>query len=273
MANAAKTPSKAPVPPAAKPPKKPKTPRAAAAKPAPNPRRSYAANRKRRRARKNPSPRPRSSGSLVGNPPVASDFVQVLTAAGAYALVRVAQRITYSVVQSRWPTWGKWAHAASGAIAAGAAWLFAHKIESLAKYHDGIIVGSGIAAIQGVVVAVAPMRYSWLLTDPRPEDVDSSAAEAAAAPATTVTSSSPTLAATSGDEFSYLEDQMDQVERSGTKRVRMVTPPKPSKTPVAAAMKMAAHGDDDAELDPDLMAELADGEDVDDLFTGSFAPN
>ena len=229
---------------------------------------SFAQSERRRRARARArSGKPRSNpAAMVANPPMAADLMQVLLPGfGAYAATRVIARVVFSLVQKRFPKLGKHAHALAGAAAFGGTWFFAHKIKRLAKYHDGIVMGSGVAALHGIASCYLPTKYAWLLADCRPEDVKSPiktvALPAASSPAPT----------SGGDEYSYLESQLDAMEGSGSNRPRTVAAPKPSARPVANALKMATgDGDDGLDLDPDLADALEPGEDVDDLYSGAF---
>jgi len=224
------------------------------------PKRGLAANRRRRRARAIAAPAPRKA--LRANPPASSDLTHVLLPGFlAYAGTRVLQRIVYSLVQKRWPKWGKHAHAATGLATATAAWFGAHRVSRIAPYHDGVLAGTSIAALHGAAAAWLPAKYNWLLADCKPSDV-SAPSTGTPAPVLETTSS-----ASAGDEYSYLEDMLEETPRTA----RSGPPPKASRTPVANAMKVAAaNGSDDVDLDPDLMSELGDDEDVDDLYTGPF---
>jgi hypothetical protein len=81
-----------------------------------------------------------------------------------------------------------------------------------------------------------------------------------------------TPAPIAGDEYSYLEDQLDQIEQSGTKRARTVRGPRQQRNPVAAAMNTAGQGQEGVSLDPDLFAELG-GDPIDSLYSGAFSTN
>ena len=252
----------------AKPKKKPAAP---AAKPAKKP--SIAQRRKKRRTtitkvtketrevRQNPA----------ANPPLADDFTGVIVPGfGAFAGTRVLQRMVYQMVQKRWPKLGKHAHALSGAIAFGGVWLAAHRIRALAKYHDGIVVGSGLAALYGIAQCYLPQKYRWLIADCKPADVK--ALPGAGGNGKTLPSApSP---GEGGDEFSYLEAQLDELEGSGSRAARAIPAPRANSRPVASAMAMAAQNqnDDGAVFDPDLMEELGN-EDVDSLYSGAFSTN
>jgi hypothetical protein len=221
-----------------------------------------AAHRARRRARRNPDGGG-DGGGRRANPPMLQDFTHVLLPGfGAYAATRFLQRIVFSVVSKRWPRFGKHAHAASGAAAFGAVWLLAHKIKATAKYHDGIVLGSGIAALQGVAQAYLP-KYAWLTSDVQASDV---------AKPRVLTAPAPSAAATGGDEYSYLEEQLDRMEgRARAKPARTIRGQRRQNSPVGSTLQMAADVSGDEVDDDDLEGILEDGEDVDDLFTGAFA--
>jgi hypothetical protein len=51
---------------------------------------------------------------------------------------------------------------------AAAAWLLAHRIPKIAKFHTPIIIGSSIAAVQSLVQTYLP-QYGWLVGDITPE--------------------------------------------------------------------------------------------------------
>jgi hypothetical protein len=209
----------------------------------------------------------------AANPPLVSDLTQViLPGFGAFAATKVLQRIVYSIVQKRWPKLGKHAHAISGLAAFGGVWYFAHKIRSLSKYHDGIVMGSGVAAAHGLAQCYLPEKYRWLLADCKPSDVKALPPPKNGNGAQPAAITAPSAA--EGDEFSYLEAQLDEMERGGDRRERVVRGPRGSGQPVAQGLQQATAGQDNVGvvLDPDLMEELGN-EAVDDLYTGAFSTN
>lgn len=215
----------------------------------------------------------RESREVRQNPagaPRLSDLTQViLPGFGAFAATKVIQRVIYSLVQKRWPKLGKHAHALSGIAAFGGLWYFAHKIRALAKYHDGILIGSGIAAGHGIAQCYLPQKYNWLLADCKPSDV----APIAPAPNSNGTGQIAAPTTSDGDEFSYLESQLDEMEQSGDRRTRHAKGSRGNGRPVAQAMKQAnSNNDAGFLLDPDLVEELGN-EAVDDLYTGAFSTN
>jgi len=211
-----------------------------------------AAIQRRRKARRNPSAAP--VARMTANPAAMSDLTQVvLPGFAAYGLTRVLSRIVYSLVQKRWPKFGKHAAALSGLATAGLAWVFSHRVKRLAEYHDGIIVGTSIAALQGVATTYMPTKYSWLLKDPTPADVAPTPTKAQLAAAKQSESVQWT------DEYSHLEEQ--------AARGRVASNPS-----IPSSTRAIEPDVSSTELDPDLADELA-GEDVDALYSGSFAQN
>lgn len=248
--------------------KKSKTPEA------PAPKKSLATTKRRRRARKATRVPSAPRTNPRANPPMAQDITHVLLPGfAAYAATRVLQRIVWSLVSNRWPGVAKYAHAATGAAAFGATWFFAHRVDKLAPYHDGIVMGSGVAALQGVATAFLPVKYSWLLADCNPDDLTPTQSDADTAAQAAAAAQQQAPAPQAGDEYSYLEDQLDGIQRQQSRgRGRMITPPKTGGRQVASAMQQATTAQDQgATLDPDLLAELDSNEDVDSFYTGAFS--
>lgn len=215
-----------------------------------------AAIRKKRRARARANP----SGGTA-NPPVASDLMNVvLPGFGAYAATRAVARMAFALTAKRWPKLAKHVHAAAGLATAGGLWLLGHKWDRIAKYHDGMIMGSSVAALQGVANAYLPKKYRWILADPQATEYRPLPA-AAAAPALAPAAAQDDL----GDSF--LERQLRALERQGG----TIMPPAPSTVQQDLNVAAAVGGAGDV-LDPDLEA-LLGGEDLSDLYTGPFAPN
>lgn len=219
-----------------------------------------AAIRKKRRARARANP----SGGTA-NPPAASDLMNVvLPGFGAYAATRAVARMAYALTAKRWPKLAKHVHAAAGLATAGGLWLLGHRWDRIAKYHDGIIMGSSVAALQGVAGAYLPKKYRWILSDPQ-------ATEYRPLPAAMPVQPLPAAAEDDlGLGDSFLERQLRALEgRGGT-----IAPPRPSANPVQQDLDIAAAtGGAGAELDPELQDLLGDGEDLSDLYTGAFTPN
>lgn len=241
---------------------------------------SLAQNRKKRRARRNPAAEPVARREARANPPVLSDLTHVvLPGFAGYAASRVVQRISFTMVGRRWPRLAKHAHAAAGLLSFGAAWLLAHRWSKLAKYHDGILVGTGVAALHGIAQAYLPQKYNWLLADCKPSDIAATSSgpslEARQVAMQNSRAGAPPLVgkpmSSAGDEFGYLDDEL---EAAASMPFQTVSPPKAVRTPVAAAMKVAEGNDNDptSTFDADLADLLEQGESVDDLYSGSFEP-
>lgn len=217
--------------------------------------------RARRRARQNPSGGGGGGGPRA-NPPILTDFTNViLPGFGAYAATRFLQRVVFTLASKRWPRFAKHLHAASGLAAFGGSWFALHRIKSAAKYHDGILVGAGIAALQGVAQAYLP-KYAWMTSD-----VTGSQAPAGLAKGSNGNGAG-LPGASDGDEFSYLEDEIMDPPRA-----RTVAAGRKSAGPMSSTLRMAAQAAGDAPgqgVDNDLDGELDPGEDLDDLGGGIF---
>jgi len=83
----------------------------------------------------------------------------------AYAGTKLLTRLAYKIVQSKFPKLGKHGAAASGLSAFLVIWYFGHKIKKLEKYHDGVVVGSAIAALQLIARTYLPDQYNWIISD------------------------------------------------------------------------------------------------------------
>lgn len=196
---------------------------------------------------------PRSNPSA--NPPAAADLVNViLPGFAAYGATRGLARIVYSLVQKRWPRFAKHAYAAAGLASFGGAWLLAHRVERLAKYHDSVLMGTGVAALQGVAGTYLPKKYRWLLVEPQ-ADVAVLPARAAA----------PALPEPTGDDDDGLDAIAGAENRAFELKLRKLERAAARQTPRASA-PVDDDGDDD-----DLSQVLDDGDD--ELHTGVFASN
>lgn len=105
------------------------------------------------------------------NPPLATDVVEyMLPGFAAFVASRVATRMVTSQIARRYPSMVK--H--TGAIAAvgtfAAAWLGAHRVKALAKYHHPIVIGTALAAAQSLVQIYLP-GLSKLIGDPLPTEL------------------------------------------------------------------------------------------------------
>jgi hypothetical protein len=209
-----------------------------------------AAVARRRRARRAHAPRAARANPAGG---MFDDFKSIGAGVGAYGGTRLIQRMAWTLVAKKRPKWAKHAHAAAGALAFAAAWFVGRRVKAIAAYQEAVLMGTGIAAAQGIVAAFIP-KYAWLMNDCRPEDLKLPAGQAAAEGSATPSA---------GDEgYDYLEEQLAQYERGGAQRR--------TKAPVAAALQAAAAASGDTGLEESLLEELGDGENIDDLYGGVF---
>jgi hypothetical protein len=229
---------------------------------------TIAAKRRKRAKRVVTTQTTRTVREVRQNPGAMADFTHViLPGFGAYAATRAVQRVAFQIAGKRFPQAAKHIAAGAGVLAAVGAWLFAHKIKRLERFHNGIVLGSSIGALHGIAATYLGPKYSWLITDLRPEDVKALPAKNGTATANT---GAPSPSAAAGDEYSYLESTLAEMEGSGSRVARSIPAPPPTARPVAQAMAAAAAAPSSGvALDPDLFEELG-GEDVDDLYTGAF---
>jgi hypothetical protein len=119
--------------------------------------------RRRRRSvttyRKNPS----------SNPPMFMDLVEFIGPGfAAFAATRMATRVTALQIAKRWPKMAPHAGVAASGASFLAAWLLAHKVKFLERFHTPIVVGAGIALLQTAVQTWIP-RLGWMVSDATPE--------------------------------------------------------------------------------------------------------
>jgi len=129
----------------------------------------------RRRHQKNP-------GELKSNPPVMTDIVEyIVPTFAAFALDRFVTRIAAVQIAKRWPKYAKHAGAIASIGTFGAAWFGAHRVKYLAKYHNQIVIGTGIAAAQSLIQIYLP-QLGWMVSDCSPELPAAKAMAASTAP-------------------------------------------------------------------------------------------
>ena len=113
----------------------------------------------------------RRNGEPKRNPPITTDVVYfLLPGFAAFAASRVATRTAAVQIAKRYPKAAKHAGAIAAIGAFAAAWWGAHKVKYLEKYHDAIVVGSGLAALQSLVQLYIP-KLNNLIGQPCPEPV------------------------------------------------------------------------------------------------------
>lgn len=199
--------------------------------------------RRRRRARATPRANPSP------NPPMLVDLTNVLLPGfGAYTATRALSRIVYALVSRRSERWSKHAHAAAGLVTFAGAWFLGHRWEKIAPYHDGILIGSGIAAMQGVVQTYLPEKYRWVLADPQASDY-SGARIIPPAPASAANDTMHTMADSDDDDILRdYDERIDRMQEQATRR-------RANAAPRAAARPLAPpenEGDDPDALLSDL---------------------
>jgi hypothetical protein len=148
----------------------------------------------RRKARKNPlnlinkvkkRRAKKAAASTTSNPPLKEDFLEtILPGLGSYAITRIAARVAYNMSKKKNAKIARHAAPVAAVATAAAAWYGANKIAAK-DYHDGIILGSSIAAAQTVIQHYIP-QYGWILDDVHMEAItNGKAGNAAALPEST----------------------------------------------------------------------------------------
>lgn len=125
---------------------------------------------RRRHQKKNP-------GEPKSNPPAMTDLVEyIVPTFAAFALDRFVTRVAAAQIAKRWPKYAKHAGAVAALGTFGAAWFGAHRIKYLTKYHDQIVIGTGIAAAQSLIQIYLP-QLGWMVSDCSPQLGGSTAAD------------------------------------------------------------------------------------------------
>ena len=102
------------------------------------------------------------------NPPIDVDLVQfILPGFAAFAATRLGTKIVTAQIAKRWPKVAKHAGAVASVGTFAAAWYGAHKVKYIDRFHDAVVVGSGLAALQNLVQLYLP-KLGELLGDPMP---------------------------------------------------------------------------------------------------------
>lgn len=102
------------------------------------------------------------------NPPIGVDLVQfILPGFAAFAATRLGTKLVTAQIAKRWPKVARHAGAIASVGSFAAAWYGAHKVKYLDRYHDSIVVGSGLAALQNLVQLYLP-KIGEMLGDPMP---------------------------------------------------------------------------------------------------------
>ncbi len=123
------------------------------------------ATRRYRKRKKNPS----GDRAPSKNPTAFADIVEFAGPGfAAFAATRFGTRIISTQVAKHKPALGKHAGAVASVGAFLAAWLLAHRVKFLAKYHTPIVVGAAIAGLQSLIQLYIP-RLGWMVADATPE--------------------------------------------------------------------------------------------------------
>lgn len=110
-----------------------------------------------------------SRGEPKRNPPLSTDVIQqILPGFAAFAATRYVTRTAALQIAKRWPKYAKHAGAMASIGTFAAAWLGAHRVKTLEKYHDMIVIGAGIGAIQSLVQLYIP-QLGWVVSDCSPQ--------------------------------------------------------------------------------------------------------
>lgn len=110
-----------------------------------------------------------SRGEPKRNPPLSTDVINhILPGFAAFAATRYVTRTAALQIAKRWPKYAKHAGAMASIGTFAAAWLGAHRVKTLEKYHDMIVIGAGIGAIQSLVQLYIP-QLGWVVSDCSPQ--------------------------------------------------------------------------------------------------------
>lgn len=112
---------------------------------------------------------PGGSSSPKHNPTTLADIGEFVGPGfAAFAATRFGTRVIATQVGKHKPSLGKHAGAVASVGAFFAAWLLAHRVKWLHKYHTPIVVGAAIAALQSLIQLYIP-RLGWMVADATPE--------------------------------------------------------------------------------------------------------
>jgi hypothetical protein len=169
------------------------------------------------------------------NPPPLTDLGHfILPGFAGYGATRLLGRITHVQVAKRWPKFGKHAAVLTSLGSFLAAWLVAHRVKAVAKYHTPIVVGAGIATLQTAIQTYVPW-LGWMVADVKESD----AALPAGTPATT---NAPVASAGHSvfDEADQAEDEWATYNDAFDKgRYAAPASSAPAETPAAAQADQA----------------------------------
>ncbi len=122
----------------------------------------------RRKYRKNPGG---DGGSSTGftSKIFFSDLIEdVIPGFVGFAATRFLTRAVAVQIEKRKPGWGKHTGAVASIGSFLAAWLVAGRWKAISKWHNPLVVGSGLAALQSLLQLYVP-KLGWMVGDPMPE--------------------------------------------------------------------------------------------------------
>lgn len=195
--------------------------------------------RHRKAAKSNPAP--------TSNPGLGLDLLEgVLPGFGAYAATRFGVRMA-TIAANRWrPSLARHAGVAASVAAFGVAWLAAHRVKWLEKYHEALVIGAGAAAIQTTIQTYFP-ALGWITGDVSASELASNAPAAAKA----VTSATPVSDVLFDDPNWYTTSDAWDAGRTPVvgNQPQHAAPPRPP-TPRTDQRQSAAVDDLLADLEP-----------------------
>ena len=118
--------------------------------------------RRYKKKRRNPD---EGGGGGSSNPTALAEIGEyVLPGFAGFAASRFLTRVAAVQIAKRKPSWGKHAGAVAAVGAFLSAWLLAHRVKQLRKYHFPLVIGSAIAAAQSLVQLYFP-SLGWMVAD------------------------------------------------------------------------------------------------------------
>lgn len=193
----------------------------------------------KRYGKKRAASKPRSNPT--SNPPLFMDLVEFIGPGfGAFAATRMATRVASIQIAKRWPSMATHAGVAAGVGSFLAAWLLAHRVKFLERFHTPIVVGAGIAALQSTIQLYFP-KLGWMVADASPE-IASTTDTTTALPAPTAGDDFEDVTATEQGWHMY-NDAHDagRYEQQGRQRQQ---PRRPASSPAAKPAQAATDNDD-----------------------------
>ncbi len=163
-----------------------------------------------------------------------------------YGGTRLVQRLAWTLTVKRRPRWAKHVHAAAGVLTFGALMFAGRKIKAIEPHLEPALIGSGVAAVQGVVTAYLP-RFAWITGDPKLSELEPGGRPA------------QQLEAGPEAQGDYLEEALAAYEQPGRKL-----------RPAEQTMQVVAAATGDNAMEAQLLEELGNGEELDDLYGGIF---